>query len=463
MNIIDEAYEEFVRICGQQHVLFYCEDISDYGRDQTLGLVIPFDLLVRPGSSGEVSNILKVCNEHRIAVTPRGGGSGVSGGTLPLTGGVLLSLERLNNIICINEIDGYVIAESGVVVSDLCDAVEAKGYYYPAAPSSKSFSFIGGNVATNAGSIHSCLYGKTGNYVINLEVVLPDGEIVWTGANVNKSSSGLNLTQLFVGSEGLLGVITKVVYRILPKQEEETMVLAAFQDLNAIIDALLALKRSGISLSVGEFICPKAIAMVSEYLAEPLALARAGACYHLLVGFRSNSFVRDLQLGAIANILEAFTDIELLVSQTWSEKDQLMKLRNNIGRALVSNGGAYRDIDASVPVSALYSYLLKIESIADVYHVPFISFGHALDGNLHVMLRKESGKREEMTEKEAKVLSEIYSFVADCGGVISGEHGIGSLQREFLKFQYPPKNIKMMKEIKQLLDPNGILNQGKVL
>jgi len=428
-----------------------------------MGVVLLFDLLVRPGSAEEVSAILRTCNEFHIAVTPRGGGSGVSGGALPLRRGVILSLERLNRIICINDLDRFVIAESGVIAQDLCDAVEAKGYCYPAAPSSKGFSFIGGNVATNAGSIQSCQYGKTGNYVLNLEVVLPDGEITWTGANVSKSSSGLNLTQLFVGSEGLLGIITKVVYRLLPKQEEETVILAGFEHLQNIIDALCALQGSGISLSLGEFLCPRAIALVSEYLGEPLPLVKEGVRYHLLVGFRSDGFVRDAQLAAIVEILEKFTAIELPVAQTRTEKERLMKLRDNIGKALVSNGGTYRDIDAAVPVSALYSYLSKIELISEACNIRFISFGHALDGNLHVMLRQQTGSRGEVTEMEKRALNEIYAFVADCGGVVSGEHGIGSLQKGFMRLQHSPRNMKIMRQIKQLLDPNGILNPEKVL
>jgi len=454
MSKTDEAYHEFVRICGKQQVLSWCEAISDYGRDSTTGQVLAFEWLVRPGCAEEVSGILKICNEYRIAVTPRGGGSGVSGGALPLTGGVVLSLERLNKIISINEIDGFVIAESGVVVSDLCDAVEARGYYYPAAPSSKGFSFVGGNVATDAGNIHSCLFGKTGDYVLNLEIALPDGELIWTGANVSKSSSGLNLTRLFVGSEGLLGIITKVVCRISARPEQETMILAGFSGLKNAVDALVEMRRSGLPLSMGELFCPNTIKLVSDHLGEPLPLVKEGISHHLLFGCRGTGPVSEAQLVRMAEIVGRFTDEELLVGQAASEKDRLMKLRHNIGNALVSNGRSYRDIDASVPLSALYGYILTVGAIAAKYEIPFVYFGHALDGNLHVMVQSA-------TDREA--LREIYAFVTDCGGVISGEHGIGARQKEFMELQYSPKSMDIMRRIKHLFDPNGILNPQKVL
>jgi glycolate oxidase len=280
---------------------------------------------------------------------------------------------------------------------------------------------------------------------------------------VSKSSSGFNLTRLFVGSEGLLGVITKVVYRLSAKPEHETMILAGFSSLKNAIDALYEIRRSGLPLSMGELFCPNTIRLVSDYLGEQLPLVKEGVTYHLLLGCQGNGNVSEVQLARIAEIVGEFTDVELLVGQADSEKERLMKLRNNIGKALVSNGRNYRDIDASVPLSALYGYILKVGSIAVKYEVRFIFFGHALDGNLHVMLQQGNGSPRGDSEIERKALREIYAFVTDCGGVISGEHGIGALQKEFMELQYGSKNMDIMKQIKHLFDPNGILNPQKVL
>ena len=363
MESTKEIFSKLQNICGNKNVLFYSLDISDYGKDETLSLQFSFDILVMPETADEVSAILKACNEYRIPVTPRGGGSGVSGGALPVKGGIVLSLENLNRIIDINEIDCYVVAEAGVITEDLCAAVEEKGLFFPVAPTSKHYSFIGGNVATNAGSIHSCKFGKTEDYVLNLEIVLPNGEIIWTGANVRKNSSGFDLTKLFVGSEGVFGIITKVVYRLLQKPESEILVLAGLNSLQNTLGALLALRSCKITLSTAEILCPNTLQLTAGFLKEKLPFVNTDVNYHLLLGFQSSTGMRETDLALVAETLEPFTDEELLVGLTSSEKHELTKFRRKVGDALVSNGMTYRDIDACVPFSALHKYIAKIEEI----------------------------------------------------------------------------------------------------
>lgn len=448
----------FIAICGAENVFSDPDNIRDYGKDETFGLHYQFDILIKPGSPEEIAQVLILCNKHKIPVTPRGGGSGVTGGALPVLGGVVLSLERLNRILEINALDGYAMAESGVVTRDFCMAVEDKGLYFPVSPSSSSFSFLGGNVAENAGSVYSCKYGTTIQYVMNLQVVLPTGEIMWTGSNVSKNATGLNLTQLFVGSEGTLGIITKVVYRLLGKPPvKELFMLAAFDDEKHAYQAILAIKRSGVRPSVLEWIGPQALRLTATYLNEPLPLVSNRIRSQLIIGFQyfDNTPEDDKEL--IAAIMAKYTTLDILISSSSSEKERLWKLRSNIGNAMTHGPLKYRDIDVCIPLSFLFQYVIEVEAICKRYAVDVIWFGHALDGNLHTMLLiKEANQRD-----LKPAIEEIYRYAIKYEGVISGEHGIGILQKEFMHLQFSEVHMGLMQKIKYLFDPNWILNPGK--
>jgi len=428
-----------------------------------MGLRFPFDLLVRPGTAQEVAAVLALCNRHRIPVTPRGAGSGVTGGALPVNGGVVLSLERLNSIITLNETDAYIIAEAGVVTAAMCSYAAAKGFYFPVAPSSSAYSFVGGNVAENAGSISTCRYGNTDRYVLNLEVALPSGQLIWTGANVSKNVTGLNLTQLFTGSEGVLGVITKVVYRLLRKPAYEVSLLAAFTQLQDACNAVMALKRSGIACSAVELVGPQALALTAAYLNEPLPLVNEQVQAHLLINLSEDTDSALLHaMETTGAIIETFTKQPLLTATSATEKERLWKLRFNIGAALMSNGGRYRDIDICLPLSQLPAYISKLESVSREYAVPVVYFGHALDGNLHAMLHLPGSGPAVEDDRFQQAIHAIYQYAIGVGGVISGEHGIGLLQKEFMPLQFTPAHLALMRQIKQVFDPNGILNPGKI-
>jgi glycolate oxidase len=456
LSLIDHLRD----ICGNANVISDQDALRPYGSDRTQDLFYPFDVLLKPGSAYEVSEILKLCSKHKIPVTPRGGGSGVTGGALPVHGGVVLSLERLNKIIAINKVDGYVIAEAGVVTSQLCDAVEREGLFFPVAPSSKDFSFIGGNIAENAGSINSCKYGTTSQFVLNLEVVLPEGEIIWTGANVAKNATGCRLTQLFVGSEGMLGVITKIVYRLITKPKYDILLLAGFSNLEDAYGAILEIKKSDIAPSCVELICEDALHLTATYLGKPLPLVKDGIRAHVLIGlheFRLETleYFRD----QCFSIVEKYTDEEILLAESSAEKEKLTTLRFSIAEAMTDSGTNYRDIDACVPLSALLGYILKVQSICKEHGIALICFGHALDGNLHTMLLYNTPDSRSLNQ----AAREIYRYAISLGGVISGEHGIGLLQKEYLNYQFTDAQIHLMKKIKKTLDPNLILNPGKFL
>jgi glycolate oxidase len=444
-------------ISGSEYVLAYSGEIDSYGRDETLHFTFPFDILVRPGSPAEIGAIMKACNEYKVPVTPRGGGSGVTGGALPVMGGIVLSLERMNTIIGINREDSYVIAEAGVITADLCRAVEQEGLYFPVAPSSSAFSFIGGNVAENAGSIRSCRYGSTAQYVLNLEVVLPTGEIIWTGANVRKSATGIDLNHLFIGSEGILGIITKIVYRLLPIPVHTVFLLAGFGSLEDACRAIHGISRSNLSPSAVELICRNAMDITSAYLGGSLPLVKENIDAQLLIEVEVDNAVQ------MAEILGAHTTEDILAADTHLEKERLSMLRFNIGNAMTSGGKTYRDIDSTVPLSRLYDHIRHTEAVCRAHEMELVCFGHALDGNLHTMLMMDEAQGSGYGERLEKALHAIYGYALSNGGVISGEHGIGYLQKEFMSVQFTEDQLMVMRNIKRLFDPHHILNPGKIL
>ncbi|HEY4112092.1 FAD-binding oxidoreductase [Puia sp.] len=450
-------------VCGCSYVITGEEDLRAYGSDETQDLYFPFDILVKPADEKEIGELLRICNRYRIPVTPRGGGSGVTGGALPVQKGVVLSTERLNKIITINETDRYVIAECGVITQELCEAVEEKGLFFPVAPTSRAFSFVGGNVAENAGSMYSCKYGTTSRYVINLQVVLPNGEIFWTGANVEKNATGLDLTRLFVGSEGLLGVITKVVFRLLPKPRVSALMLTGFDDLAMACEAVIAIRRSGLSPAAAELIGHSALQLTRAYLKESFPLTADRIKAHLLIELNAADENRlAFETETVAQLLGEYTQDEIFLGSSSPEKERLWMIRRNIGNALKSENRLYRDIDVCIPLSFVYRYISGVEEICKREGVAVACFGHVLDGNLHTMLHWEKASFPG-EDHFAAVLHEIYDFAISNGGVISGEHGIGYLQKEFMPLQFPASSLRLMKEIKTVFDPEGIMNPGKVL
>ncbi|WP_432328241.1 FAD-binding oxidoreductase [Mucilaginibacter sp. P25] len=458
LNDTESFLTKLIEICGRDFVFTDKDSLHPYSKDQTLDLSHSFDILLKPGSAEEISKILVLCNHLKVPVTPRGGGSGVTGGAIPVNGGIVLSLERLNKIIEINANDLIVIAESGVITQDLCVAAEQMDLFFPVPPSSRSFSFLGGNVAENAGSINSCKYGKTSDYVLNLEVVLPTGEIFWTSSNVEKNSSGLNITQLFVGSEGTLGVITKVVYKLLPASLVRSVatLLATFDSFADAIAFVVELKSSSLSPSAVELIGSKAIELTSNFLGKKDDLRT-----QILIELQAadNSILR-YEMEILATILSRHTQTDILVGTTAMEREKLWKLRFNIGNALTYQGRIYRDIDACVPLSCLCKFITRAELICELYEIDYVYFGHVMDGNLHFMLSLEK-ERSQSVDVIDEAVTEIFKYAISIGGVLSGEHGIGFLQQPYMKLQYSNTNLQLMNRIKKIFDPNTILNYGK--
>ena len=462
-NTHPEFLNILLQICGHNNVQIGSDLNELYGKDEATKQIYKFDYLVKPSNEFQISEILKACNIYNVPVTPRGGGSGVSGGAVPLQGGLILSTEKLNKIIEINTPDKFVIAECGVVTDFLCNEVEEKGLYFPIRPGSSSMSFIGGNVAENSAGINSLKYGTTKDYVLNLQVVLPNGEIIWTGANTSKNSTGLNITQLFVGSEGILGIITKVVFRLISKPLYEFTLMAEFNSLKNLCDSVASISQSNLSPSAIEIVDEFSGNLTSDFLAGKTLPEETKKNAVLLVNFDGN--IQELLDEQLENCYEIIKDTmsgEVLIAKTQMEKEKLWKIRMNIGGALTEGDRVYRDIDLAVPVSRLYEFITGVNTISESFQVKIACFGHAGNGNLHTMVSVDnpSGLQK---NNVMQAIDLIYQTGIEMGGTISGEHGIGILQKKYMPLQFGPAYLDLTKEIKKAFDPRNLINPGKII
>lgn len=433
-----------------------------YGEDIATNQFYNFDYLVKPSNAQEVAEIVKLCYRHDVPITPRGGGSGVSGGAAPIKGGLILSTENLNNLIEIDPTNKTAIVESGVLTDSLCQKAEEFGLYFPVSPSSGYMSFVGGNVAENSGSIHSLKYGSVADYVINLEVVLPNGEIIWTGSNTSKNATGLNLTQLLVGSEGTLGIITKVVFRLISKPHYYYSLKTEYSNNQDLCLAVQAISRSHLTPCAIELVDDYSANLTADYLSIKFPGQEFSGKAHLLVSFDGDyPDILDEELEKCYELMIGFNSSEVLVAKSHEEKQAIWGVRMNIGEALKFGGKGYRDIDLAVPVSRLYDYFTRVKQIAKSYNVSVACFGHAGNGNLHCMICLNHV--EDLVDNHInKAIDEIYRAGIELGGTISGEHGIGILQKKFMPYQFSNTHLNIMANIKSLFDPKNLINPGKI-
>ena len=471
-NLIKFAYMKYKKInfddisffnnlLGNEFV--YSDDASraKYSHDETEDLKYFPELVLTPNNTNEVSKILDYCNSNLIPITPCGARTGLSGGSLPLFGGVALSLERFNSIIKIDERNLQVTVEPGVINQELRDAVEKKNLFYPPDPASKGSCTLGGNLAENAGGPKALKYGVTKDYVLNLEVVLPNGEIIWTGANVLKNSTGYNLTQLFVGSEGTLGIITKIVFKLIPLPTKDISLLVPFNSSEKACEAVSAVFIAGITPSALEFIERDAIDWTKKYSDIELNIDNDVKA-HLLVEVDGNDLERLYkECEHIFEVMQGFDCGEILLADSEIQKNSLWKLRRSVGEAVKSNS-IYKEEDTVVPRAELAKLLKGVKDIGKAYGFKSVCYGHAGDGNLHVNIIKGNMSDNDWNLKLSSGIREIFELTKKLGGTISGEHGIGLVQKEYMDIVLSKKNIELQKGIKQLFDPSYILNPGKI-
>lgn len=460
-SITKAILTEIVQIVGINNVLTSHEQLEPYAHDETEDLKFYPEVVVKPYNALQISQLLKLCNQHTIAVTPRGAGTGLSGGALPIYGGLLISTEKLNKIINIDEENLQATVESGVITEVFIKAVAEKGLLYPVDPSSKGSCLMGGNMAHGSGGPRVVKYGTIREYALNFEVVLPTGDIIWTGANTLKYASGYNLTQLFIGSEGTLGIITKMVIKLIPKPSNDILLLASFTSNEQACKAVSAIFRAGFTPSAVEFMERKGVKWVMEYDHISFNLKNGIEAFLLieLDGNTMDALVNESE--KISLVLDNNGCTDILFADTATQKEELWKIRRTMAVSVKSNS-IYKEEDTVVPRAALPQLIHGIKKIGAHYGFQSICYGHAGDGNLHINIIKGTMSDANWNTELKKGITEIFELTISLSGTLSGEHGIGLVQKEYMHLKYTPLHFNIMRGIKQTFDPKNILNPGKI-
>jgi glycolate oxidase len=450
-------------IVGTNYVFSDEENLEKYGRDETEDLLYKPEVVVKPASTKEISEILKLANKHLIPVTPRAAGTGLSGGALPVHKGIILSIERLNKIITIDERNLQATVEPGVINEAFQNAVKEKGLFYPPDPASKGSCFLGGNVAESSGGPKCVKYGTTKDYILNLEVVLPTGEIIITGANTLKNSTGYNLTQLVVGSEGTLGIVTKIFVKLIPLPKYDLLMLVPFKSLDEACMAVSEVFRAGFTPSAMELMERDALLWVSKHVQSNVVKIEDDIQAHLLIEVDGNNMDTLMQeMEAISELMTKYSTTEILFADSAAQKDELWKLRRKINEAVKSHAIS-KEQDVVVPRAELPKLVKGIKEVGKKYKFDSVCYGHAGDGNLHVRIIKGDLTDEQWNgDYIKKAIAETFTLCKQLGGTISGEHGIGLIQQEYMHIVFDTTTIQLQRNIKKLFDPNAILNPGKM-
>lgn len=459
---MDSIHQPFFKELLGDRFLLNPDQTAEYGSDETEDLFeLPLAVLL-PETVEEVSSIMKYCYENSLSVTPSGARTGLSGGAIPGNQTIVLSMRRFNRILNIDTNNYQVTTEPGVITQVLQEAVKEKGLFYPPDPASKGSCFIGGNVSENSGGPKAVKYGVTKDYVLNIEMVLPDGSIIWTGANVLKNATGYNLTQLVVGSEGTLGIITKIVLRLIPHPTKDLLMLVPFYDAEKACEAVAEIFKEGITPSGMEFMEKDALLFTQEFTQNFTVKVDDNHAAHLLIevdGFDQEVLMQECE--KIMSVLERFETDEILFAESQAQKDNLWSLRRKVGEAVKSNS-IYKEEDTVVPRFELPRLLNLVKSVGDRYGFKSVCYGHAGDGNLHVNILKGNLTDEQWNQELSKAIREIFEGVVAMGGTISGEHGIGLVQKQYMDIAFPEVTLDLMRGIKKVFDPKGILNPGKI-
>lgn len=458
-SITLKALEECV---GKEFITTDHEQLIHYGQDHTEDFVFPSEVVLKPQTVEQVAAITKICHTNKIPLTTRGAGTGLSGGALPVMGGVLLSMEKFNKILNIDERNLQATVEPGVINYIFQEEVKKIGLFYPPDPASWGSCSLGGNVAHSSGGPKAVKYGTTRDYVLNLQVVLPTGEIIWTGANTLKYSTGYNLTQLMVGSEGTLGIITKIVFKLIPLPKHDLLMLVPFGSAESACKAVGEVFRAGITPSAMEFMERDAIDWSIKYSGEVNFAIKAEWQALLLIEVDGNNLdVLMSDCEAISQVMQANDCDEILFAESSEQKNALWKIRRKVGEAVKSNS-VYKEEDTVVPRAELPALLNGVKRIGKKYGFKSVCYGHAGDGNLHVNIIKGELSDEMWNKELPNGITEIFELCKNLGGTISGEHGIGLVQKNYLPVVFPEYQLALMKNIKQVFDPHYILNPGKI-
>lgn len=452
----------FRAIVGEDYVFNDLEQRQHYSHDETEDLSFLPDIVIKPRTAEEISEILKICNAEKIPVTPRGAGTGLSGGALPQLGGIVISTERMNSILKIDEDNLQVITEPGVITEELQRAVQAKGFFYPPDPNSRGSCFIGGNIAENSGGPKALKYGVVKDYVLNLEIVLPTGEILWTGANVLKNATGYNLTQLIVGSEGTLAFITKIVLKLIPYPQFNLLILAPFRSLEKASAAVGAIFKAGYTPSALELMEIDALRITDKHIGGSSVPIGDDTEAHLLIEVDGNHLETLMaEMEAINEVLTHFDCGEVYFAEDEQQKSALWKIRRQVAEA-VKQAGYTIEEDTVVPRAVLPALIRGVKKLGTEYGFHPVCYGHAGDGNLHIRIKREGTVNSLADPVMINGLRALFGLVHELGGTISAEHGIGLIQKAYMDIVMNTKHFELMRGIRKVFDPNNILNSGKI-
>ncbi|MDR3566318.1 MAG: FAD-linked oxidase C-terminal domain-containing protein [Negativicutes bacterium] len=460
--ISEEIKEKIRKIVGPENVLESETDRFGYSYDSSFVPLIPAnkpEIVVRPLTTEEVSAVMAIANMYEIPVTPRGVASGRTGGSIPLAGGISLALDRMTKIIEFDENNMMITAEAGVRTGDIYNLAASKGLFYPPDPASYKFTTIGGNVAENAGGLRAVKYGVTNNYVMGLEVVLADGTVINTGGKAIKNVTGYNLTQLFTGSEGTLGIITKVLVRLISMPKVRNTLQLMFPSLDEACATIHGTLQSGVVPAVAEVMDKTSIQAVARHRKMDIDPATE-ACVVIEIDAEDEAGLAK-QAAQIEAVARKFGVREVRIAQSPQEAEEIWAMRRSLGPAVGAMAPDRLGEDISVPRNEFPEIVRRIRKIAEKYDLKIAVYGHAGDGNLHPSILCDMSNPEE-AERVHKAVDEIFAETLAVGGTLSGEHGIGITKRTYIADALGEAGVNTLKAIKTALDPKGILNPGKI-
>ncbi len=460
-KIDSKIIKKFESVLGKKWVITGKDELIAYSKDETSDVSATPDVVLKPKDATEVSQIMKIANKHLIPVTPRGLGTGVSGGALPVMGGIVLSLERFTRILEIDKCNMVAVVEPGVITGELQKEVEKLGLFYPPDPASLDSCSIGGNIAENAGGPSAVKYGTTKEYVRGMEVVLPSGKIFSLGGKIHKNATGYNIIGILIGSEGTLAIITKIILKLIPLPKFRVDLLIPFQDFRKASSAINKIFETSIIPVNIEFIEQKAIDALKSYLEEDFPFSESGA--HLLVGIDGNTKENvEKEYETIGEVCLNAGAVDVFVADTPQTKERLWKARRSLHDALEKKSRVMEREDVVVPVSRIPELLDFVYKLSEESALEIVPFGHAGDGNVHINILKMNTPDSEWKEKKEEVVEKLLKKVIQLGGTLSGEHGIGVVKKRFIHFSLSKEEIELAKRIKRAFDPNNILNPEKI-
>src|SRR5690625_2413275 len=456
--MLTEVMEKLTSIVDENNLRIDQASLLAYSYDSTAQFQALPDAVISPRNTEEVAEIVKICNEYKIPIIPRGSGTNLCAGTTPLQGGIVLLFTHMNQILDIDEKNLTITVQPGVFTKNIFEAADEIGLFYPPDPGSMHISQIGGNISENSGGLRGLKYGVTNDYVLGLEIVLPNGDIIRTGGKLAKDVAGYNLTELFTGSEGTLGIITEAILKLIPKPETTETMLVLFHQLEDAAKAVSAIIANRIIPVTLEFLDQNTVKAVEDFAQSGLPTEAKAI---LLIEQDGTKDIVERDMERISSLCRENGAFDITIAKSLEEAEKLTTARRAALTALSRLMPTTILEDATVPRSEIANMVNAIEEIAEKYNVTICTFGHAGDGNLHPTCLTDARNKEEMVRVE-KAFAEIFQAAVDLGGTITGEHGVGAMKLPYLHVKVGKAGIDVMRNIKLAIDPNYIMNPGKI-